>query len=206
MNIPVRKDDFAKQLSDALTELGGEGFGPLLKFDGTKKKYFIGTDEILPGGEYIAHVPECARGWVKFVDKTPVDRRIVKITDGRPPERGSLDEVEKAGEKDDPWVFQYYLPLENRETGETVVFITKSAGGRIALGNLLRSYERNWDRGLPIIQLAFGTFKTKEYEIKDRPDFVIIGWEPQTINTRPEITGPSDIGADDPGNKWWEER
>jgi hypothetical protein len=154
MSVPVRKDEFAKQLHDAVTELGGEGFGPLLKFDGTKKKYSIGTDDIPPGGEYIAHVPQCARGWVKFVDKIPVDQRIVKFTDGRPPERGSLDEVEKAEQKDDPWVFQYYLPLENRESGETVVFITKSAGGRIALGNLLRSYERNWDRGLPIIKLV----------------------------------------------------
>jgi len=59
------------------------GFGKILKFN--KGDWLVGEDEVPEGKEYIVYIDETARGWVKFVDKTPVDRRIVKVRDGHPP-------------------------------------------------------------------------------------------------------------------------
>jgi hypothetical protein len=86
--------------------------------------------------------------------------RIFKITDGHPPERDELDELDRAGHDDDPWVFQRYLPLEDLATGDLVVFVSKSVGGKIALVDLLKRFAHNRDRGLPIVKLAVATFPT----------------------------------------------
>jgi hypothetical protein len=133
-----------EQLQDEVTELkGGNGIGTLLKFDGNKQKYFIGEDEVALTHEYIAHCDQYARGWTKFVNKVPVDMKILKVAEGKPPIRNELDERELADTDNDPWVFQRYLPLEDVETGEIVVFVSKSIGGKIALGELLDTYARN---------------------------------------------------------------
>ena len=41
----------------------GNPFGKLLKF--VKGKWTIGDDEIAAGSEYVAHVDQLARGWVR---------------------------------------------------------------------------------------------------------------------------------------------
>ena len=99
-----------------------------------------------------------------------------KVGEGKPPERDELDEPMLAGTPDDPWVFQRYLPLEDPETGEVLVFVSKSVGGKIALADLLGVFERNFDRGRPIVKLAIGSFKTREYGVKPRPSLPIVGW------------------------------
>jgi hypothetical protein len=78
----------------------------------------------------IAHVNQLARGYVKFKGGELVDRLIGKVVDGfTMPKREDLDdndesnwEMNDRGERRDPWVAQSYLPLENLETGELVVF------------------------------------------------------------------------------------
>ena len=191
-----------EQLQDEVTELkGGNGIGTLLKFDGNKQKYFIGEDEVALTHEYIAHCDQYARGWTKFVNKVPVDMKILKVAEGKPPIRNELDERELADTDNDPWVFQRYLPLEDVETGEIVVFVSKSIGGKIALGELLDTYARNWDRGLPTVKLAIGAFNTSEYGKRPRPDFVITGWGSKAMKTiaPPDEPGPPENDPDDPG-------
>lgn len=109
------------------------------------------------GRKFIAHCDQYARGRVKFVDKAVVAVEIKKVSEGKPKEREELDEPELAGTDEDPWVFQRYLPLEDPDTGEVLVFVSKSVGGKIALSDLLACFERNWDRGRPIVKLATGT-------------------------------------------------
>ena len=123
-----------------------------------------------------------------------------KVGEGKPPERDELDEPELADTDDDPWVFQRYLPLEDPETGEILVFVSKSVGGKIALSDLLGVFERNWDRGRPIVKLAIGSFKTTEFGMKPRPSFPIVGWTGggQKVVTHKE-PGPPDSDPDDPG-------
>jgi len=196
MNIPARLNDLATQLREEIAEMGGDDFATLMKFDANTATYTVDRDEVPLGREYVAHVPQYARGWTKFIDKQRVARKIFKLVDGIPPERNELDERDKAGRDDDPWVFQRYQPLEDLETGELVVFASKSVGGKIALSKLLQAYANNRHRGLPIVKLEISTFTTQNFGDRKRPDFKIVGWRSDR-GPDMEIPGPPDEG--DPG-------
>jgi len=198
MNKLVKVDNqYVEQLRDEVTELSGNGFGTLLKFDWETKKYKVGEKEVPLGREFIAHCDQYARGRVKFVDKVPVDVRVKKVSEGKPPERDELDEPELAGTPDDPWVFQRYLPLEDPKTGEVLVFVSKSTGGKIALGELLRIFENNWDRGRPIVRLGVANFKTREFGMKQRPDLSVVSFTGDKIASKEP--GPPESDPNDPG-------
>ena len=65
----------------------------MLKFDANEKKFsIIGGSDVELGHQYVALCDQFARGWVKFVDKKPVDVRIKKLTEGRPLARADLDD------------------------------------------------------------------------------------------------------------------
>ena len=197
----VKVEELLDQLHDEVTELKGNNIGTLLKYDNKKEKYFIGEDEVPLGREYIAHCDQYARGWIKFVDKELVDQKVFKVSEGKPPEREDLDDLEFAGAEDDPWVFQRYLPLEDPETGEIVIFVSKSIGGKIALGDLMEIYERTWDRGLAMVKLATSTFKSKKYGLTPRPSFSVIGRDRKVMKTvtSPDDPGPPESDPSDPG-------
>jgi hypothetical protein len=91
------------------------------------------------------------------------------------------------------------LPLENVETGIVVMFTTSTAGGRIAIEELVTDYStrvlKGTARGLPIIELQIGSFSSKKFEKAiPRPAFPIVGWEnpdPATVTpTEPTIIPP----------------
>jgi len=157
-------------------------FGKLLKF--TKGKYFTGDDEVAAGREMIAHVTQWARGWVKFVDSKPVEQRIGKVIEGfTMPAREDLgDNDEKKWEKDasgerrDPWARQFYLPMEDPETGEVLVFVTGSDGGCRAINTLCTRAARQLVKGPPIIKLGVSSYKHKTYGRIETPDFPIVSW------------------------------
>jgi hypothetical protein len=169
-------------LSEAADELNGGNVGKILKFQ--KGKYFVGDDELAINSELIAHVTQLARGWVKFKNGELVDRRIGKVIDGFvAPQRKDLDDNDQSmweknerGERRDPWVSQSYLPLENPETGEVIVFVSGSAGGRGAIGALVNIASRNLHKGQPIIQLGVRSYKHKQFGRIENPDFPIVGW------------------------------
>jgi hypothetical protein len=193
-------NQYVNQLREEVAELGGNGFGTLLKFDWDTKKYKVGEDEVALGREFIAHCDQYARGHVKFVDKAPVAVEVKKVSEGKPPERKDLDEPELADTDADPWQFQRYLPLEDPETGEILVFVSKSVGGKIALSDLLGIFERNWDRGRPIVKLDVSSFKTKEFGMKQRPSFPVVGWTGGKVAAvAPKEPGPPETDSDDPG-------
>jgi hypothetical protein len=195
-------NQYVDQLREEVAELGGNDFGTLLKFDWDRKKFVVGKDEVALGREFIAHCDQYARGWVKFVDKAPVDVQVKKVGEGKPKERNELDEPELADTDEDPWVYQRYLPLEDPETGEILVFVSKSVGGKIALSDLLGIFERNWDRGRPIVKLDVSSFKTKEFGMKQRPSFPVVGWTgsgQKVAAVAPNDPGPPDSDPDDPG-------
>ena len=148
--------------ADEVAELKGGGMGMLMKFDYAKEKFFISDDEVPLGREFVAHCGSYARGWTKFIDKRPVDVKVLKVNEGQPPTRDKLDEPELADTENDPWVFQRYLPLEDPDSGEVIIFVSKSTGGKIALGDLLDTYQHNTP-GLPMIKLPAPRFNTKSF-------------------------------------------
>jgi len=163
----------------------------LLKF--AKGKYTIKEEEVPLGTEFIAYCRMWVKGWVKFIDKKVVEKKLYKVALGekRPP-RDELDEVEKINTTHDPRGDQYFLPLENLETGEVLIFITSTWGGREAVRELCDEYGkriRAEQYGQPIVQLAAGTRKTKDYGDVPRPAFEIVGWDDKQADVNaPEVT------------------
>jgi hypothetical protein len=168
---------------EAAAEAGNE-FGKLLKF--VKGKWEIGDDEIPEGTEYVAHIDQMLRAWIRFEDSEVVDRRIEKVASGiKLPTRAELGDNEPANwkEKDaddrprDPWCKQWFLPLTSVETDDFVMFVTGSKGGIGAIGNLCRVYGRTERNGLlPIVALKTRSYKHKQYGRIETPDLPIVGW------------------------------
>ena len=172
-------------------------FGSLLKF--VKGKWMIGNDVVPDGTEYIAHIDQTVRGWVRFQDGKVIDRRIGKIADKfRPPERdelpdndpGSWPEKDAKGEPRDPWVEQWYLPLIELQSGSFVTFVAGSKGGIGAIGNLCRVYgHKHGDGCLPIVALRTRNYKHKQYGRIETPDLPIVGWKGSLPATPVQVTG-----------------
>jgi hypothetical protein len=154
----------------------------LLKF--VKGKYQTGDDEVPLGRQFIAHMDQLAHGWSKFLDGKVVEQRVGLIADGfRASEREELGDMDQsewerdtAGKPRDPWVCQYYLALEDAETGELLTFVTGTAGGNSAIGRLCGQFSRNAKNGLPVIRLAASSYRHKHYGRVEVPDFPVIGW------------------------------
>ena len=160
-------------------------FETMLKFN--KGDFFIGEEKVPLGSEYLAHCVGWTKCWTKFVDKKVADKKLYRVARGeRPAERNDLDEVDKADTDQDPWSLQYYLPLENTESGEVFIFTTSSIGGRRAVSELCNAYAKrklNGRDGQPIVRLATAEMNTKNYGKVPRPAFQIVGWDDSTSAT-----------------------
>ena len=95
-------------------------------------------------------------------------------------ELGHTDESAWKNGKD-PWALQNLLPLEDRETGEFIIFVSSSFGGKLAIEKLVNRYAREIgagrDLGNPIIRLGTYDRPNKEYGPIPTPQFEIVGWE-----------------------------
>lgn len=78
---------------EAAGEAGSE-LGKILKFN--KGQWQIGDDIVLEGTEYICFIDEVARGLIKFEDHSVTERHIVKVRDGKPPERKALGDNDES--------------------------------------------------------------------------------------------------------------
>jgi hypothetical protein len=193
------------RLQKLAQEMQSSDLGKLLKFN--KGRYFVGDDEVPAGTEMIAHVDQIARGWIKFRDNKVVDQQIGKAVDGfvMPPREELDDRDETAWERDpsgvarDPWTQQYYLPMENTETGDVAVFVTGSHGGRKAITKLLNIFTRNPHAGLPIIRLNVASYRHRTFGRIETPDFPIVGrtGAPARQTIEPAGTGNDELDDDE---------
>ena len=159
--------------------------GKLLKF--VKGKWESGDDVLPDGTEFIAHIDQLLRGWVKFIDGKVVDRNVGKIAEGyRPPEREELSDADPKswtekdtnGEPRDPWTAQWFLPLVGVNSGDVLTFVTGSKGGIAAIGALCRIYgHKKRDGMLPIVALKTRSYKHKQFGRIETPELPIVGWD-----------------------------
>jgi hypothetical protein len=190
----------AKRLADRLMEFARENhadedFGTYIKFK--KGRYYAGADEIELGHGFIAHADQTARGFVKFVDNKLVDKHIVKVVDGCPPDRNTLDDLEVAGTDSDPWSLQTYLPLVDPKSGQALIFVTSTFGGRKAIGVLCQTASHNLHLGNPIIRLRASSYNHKAYGFVQQPVFEIVGWAGGDPSKPPAPDVPkSPVGAE----------
>jgi hypothetical protein len=177
------------------------GFEKLLKF---KKGVYLCDNEVVEiGTQFVAHCVGWTKCWIKFLDGKVVDRKMYRVAEGvRPPDREQLDSVEMIGSKDpksglsnDPWVYQYLLPLENN-AGDLVIFVTSSMGGKRAVADLCKSYSRRAQRTRnseqPVIKLASGIMPSRLFGDVPRPVFEIIGWDSNKEGVR-EVKPPETL-------------
>lgn len=166
---------------EAAAEAGG--FEKIAKF--VKGEWGVGEETLPEGKEFIVFMDEVARGYVKFVNKAVVDRRIVKVRDGKPPAREELDdndssewEIGDDGRPRDPWVMQWLLPMAPVDAeGDLTVYCTGSKGGIAAIGLLCKVYGRSERNGLlPIVALKSTSYKHPDYGKVFKPDLPIVGW------------------------------
>jgi hypothetical protein len=176
------------------------GFEKLLKFK--KGEYFIGEASVPLGTEYLAHTAAWTKCWIKFVDGEVADRKVYRVALGeKPPVREDLDDrnenewlKDDDGDPVDPWVYQYLLPLENMKTGEVVIFVTPSWGGRRAVADLCDIYAKRAKKtgcGQPIIKLAKTDFPSKKYGKVLRPLFEVVDWDEQEATGSIEVIPPA---------------
>jgi hypothetical protein len=176
-------DTVSNRFLAAADQAGGGDFGPLMKF--SKGRYYIGDVEVPTGTEYVAQMEGVSHGWIKFVDAKVVEQKVGRIADGfiapKREELGDTDESlwerDNRGEPRNPWSFQYYVPLIHNETGELVVFVTGSRGGKKTVGSLLRIVGHNTKRGNPTVRLEVSSYKHKTFGRIEEPDIKVVGWE-----------------------------
>jgi hypothetical protein len=186
----IRENALAQRGTEAENILGAAredaGFEKLLKFK--KGEYCIGEELAPLGTEFGAHVVGWTKCWIKFVNGEVADRKVYRVAYGeQPPEREDLDDLDPDkwpegldGNPADPWVYQYLLPLEQLPSGELVIFVTSSVGGRRAVADLCSAYAKRAGKkancGQPIIKLAKTEMPTKKFGKVPRPHFEIVGW------------------------------
>jgi hypothetical protein len=154
---------------------------PTLRFK--EGEYLSGEDKVALGRECVAYPLDWTRGWVKWEDKAIVEQRMVRVADDvKLPAREDLGDDDESlwEEGKDPWVFQNILPMDDLETGEYMIFVTSSIGGKIAIETLCnsvgRAYKAGRQFGLPVIKLDTKPFPTK-FGTKPRPHFPIVRWQ-----------------------------
>lgn len=182
------------------------GFLPLLFYK--KKVYTDSNKEVVPHGtEYLAHAADWTKCWIKFhPEGGQPTRHQIRVQDKdengkflQLPARQTLGDLDQTqwkpgldGKPRDPWIYQHYLPMEDKE-GKLFLFTTNSRGGFIGVTELVEAWQRHFEMtrvdAQPIIKLEDGVMRTKKYGNVDRPRFEIIGWDDkaQGVRINPEL-------------------
>jgi hypothetical protein len=96
--------------------------------------------------------------------------------------------VTASGEPADPWVHALALVLEKVDVGEFFCFTTYSVTGRMAVGALLRHYQRMRNDGketFPIVQLRAGGYNSRRgFGWIPTPTFAIVGTTAKADETK----------------------
>ena len=184
-NVIKMKNSSIENIETAARE--DAGFEKILKFK--KGEYSIQDQSIPLGTEYLAHTSAWTKCWIKFADGKVVERKVYRVALGeKPPGREELDDLDRDewpegldGEPSDPWVYQFLLPLEIMATGEVIVFVTASRGGRTAVADLCTNYVKRAKKvangGQPIIKLSKADMTSPRFGKVPRPLFEIVCWD-----------------------------
>jgi hypothetical protein len=126
--------------------------GPMVTF--TKEGAFEVTstgDKLSDTADFRARCAETHYGYVRFRGEgEPPDRAMGPLYGGFKIKREELGDTDESvweidrftGKPRDPWIFQFWLVLENVATNELYTFVTSSITGTRAVNNLLRHFNR----------------------------------------------------------------
>jgi hypothetical protein len=159
----------ALELADAMLEETSASVPKLLCKKGV---WSMSGEEVPAGKEFIAYPMDAMRGASRWEDDRVVEQRVGRIADKFP-----------AFKKEDfpdgeDWKPQVAMALEDPESGEIVMFVSCSTGGKIAVDKLIHSTATAVKKGngdlTPLVRLAASSFTSSEFGNVIRPAFEIV--------------------------------
>ena len=208
---PVALPDSRTSVQKYLDEVAPANIvGRLIKFSREGKFIFGDTDEEVPETtEFIALCDQTVVGYIKFFadGETPPARVMGLLYGGFVmPVRTTLGDMDESqwsdgldGEPEDPWKHQQLLVLQQAGTSELFTFATVSKGGRRAVGNLLRHYDRIQRLSpdeLPVVRLKPGGYIPRDPRRGDWqpvPMFTVVGRAPRDSAAKPDTGVAADL-------------
>jgi hypothetical protein len=156
------------QLADAMLEETQAATPRLLCKKGV---WSLAGEDIPEGKEFVAYPGDALRGFCLWQDDRVVEQRVGRIADRFALKREDLP-------ADEDWKPQYALPLEDPETGDVVLFVSCSTGGKIAVEKLMHLTATAVKRGkgslTPLVRLGKSAFTSDQYGVIVRPSFEIV--------------------------------
>lgn len=165
--------------------------GAYLKFNGNTGEFTYGADDtaLAYGSQLVADLFNVGFGWICWKDSEPVEEKLVKILEGKPPLEHQLTDHGPYDSEDDGWREACSLPMvllcngdnDDSEMGAKFMFkgssastvrATKKLSG--AFGKLFREHQGEF----PVIEISAEQFQAREkkYGKKYAPIFTIKGW------------------------------
>lgn len=192
---------------DAADDMGAGSGSLYLKFDGNTGIYSYGKDneELKKGTKLALNHREIKRGYICWNNKEVMEEIMIRVTDGKPPAKGSLTDHGPYKKKQDGWREQASFEMRDVEDGTQFQFKTSSKGGNIAVGNLIRDFGKGFAMHpgeVAIIELQSVSFEAKDEDgdsigKKYAPLFKIVGWEAEDeLLARLESTGDAEAVAE----------
>jgi hypothetical protein len=188
--------------------------GRMVKFD-TKGKCFITSDDeakIADDEDFVVLADQTLDRYIKFNGKgEPPDRIMGLLYDGFvKPHRDELSDRDQSkweigldGKPADPWQHHTYLVLQKGGTAELFTFVTSSATGHRAIGNLLRHYDRMQRTNpgeYPVVRLKVGGFEHRDARVGwvATPVFTVVGRAPRDSVATPDTSLSADMNDEVP--------
>lgn len=169
------------------------GYGRIMTFN--KGEYLLEKKEVPLGTEVRFHRREWTKVWIRFNPK-PVQQMIYRVASGQVmPPRESLGDLDREkwdlfnGQPNDPWVKQYYVPMDILSSGDQVTFRTNSSSGRRSVSQLCMvaaNRSKYGEPSIPIIRLGKVSFESGGFR-NWKPDFIIAGWE-EDVGEKRDVT------------------
>lgn len=160
--------------------------GTYLKFNGNSGEFTYGAEaEELPLGTRLAvDMNSFRRGFICWVEEEVVEEVMIRVVDGKPPEKHELTDhgpYVKTEDRTDGWSEQAAVTLRDIATGKEFTFKHSSLSALRALGTLLKDFAKDYKNHpgeLPIVELDTSSFipKNKKFGKKYSPKFNIVEW------------------------------
>jgi hypothetical protein len=162
--------------------------GKMVKF--TKEGAFEVTSDgtkLNDTTDFRARCSETFYGYVKFNGEgEPPDRAMGPLYGGFKVHREELGDTDEgeweldrfSNKPSDPWIFQFWLVLEDVTTNELYTFVTSSITGTRAVNNLLRTYNRMQQQkpgADPIVRLVRSSYEHRKFGSVAIPMFKVTG-------------------------------
>jgi hypothetical protein len=192
--IAARSPDMLAQLESDVAALAAEArdladdirVGDDLRFTKGKWHKIAGKDDINIGTTtpFVVDTRGYWRGWIKWVDKKPVQKLVARPIDGWvSPKRFELPDRDKSKwpvANKDPWQETLYIVMRDLSDDRLCTLTITSYYGAKALGALLKVYTREAKHHpglMPVVLLSSEIKETIDYGDVDAPVFTVVDWK-----------------------------